>query len=215
VEKRIVLTGQAGVLIAELFGLNSSNSHSVALQLGRADSWAVYLLKQDTKEKLWNDNDGSPTRFNVMELSSPGPSLTIYPYWLDLGSQLPESKVGYYSFSSPFMSEILDKDDHWTRLLRRLKTEPGWDDSAEMPFQRYFTSLNGIELCIEVFSVVYYPANKISKGYIVTITAHLKNVSPALAAESADSKPRGQKDGSCNLVFDQVNCGYVIAKKNL
>ncbi|TKB05671.1 hypothetical protein [Desulforhopalus sp. IMCC35007] len=184
VEKRVVLNGQAGVLIGELFGLNSSSSHSVALQLGRGDAWAVYLLKQDTKEKLSNDNDGYPSRVNVMELlSSPVPSLAISPYWLDLGTRLPETKVGYYSFSSPFVPASLDREDSWTRLLRRLRTGPGWVDGAEIPFQRDFTSSDGIELCIKVFRVVYHPANRASKGYVATITTHSENGPPAPAVD--------------------------------
>jgi len=180
VEKRIVLTGPAAVSVAELFGLSPSSPHSVSLPLGRGDAWAVYLLKQDTEEKLWNDNEGSPARYNAMEMSyGPVPALAVSPYWLDLGTRLPETKAGYYSFGSPFMPAALDGEDPWTRLVRRLKAGPGWDENAQMPFRRRFASPDGVELCIEVFGVVQYPDNKARAGYIVTITTYVKNTAPS------------------------------------
>ena len=66
IEKKIVITGKAAISIAELLGLSSSGPSSISLQLGRNDAWAVYLFKQDTKEKLWNDNNGSPARYKKL-----------------------------------------------------------------------------------------------------------------------------------------------------
>lgn len=178
VEKKMVLTGPAAVSIAELFGLTSSVPSSTSLQLGRGDAWAVYLLKQDTKERLWND-EGAPPRINVVEFSSsPIPSLAISPYWLDLGTRAPDPKEDYYAFSSPFLSEKLDQDDSWTRLLRRLKTDPEWNSTAkgyfQVQFHRCFSSLDGIELCIEVFSFEDDEPHNFEKkmGHKVNITVH-------------------------------------------
>jgi hypothetical protein len=47
VEKKIVLVGGESASVAELFGLNGSQSASVSLPLGRMDAWAVYLLKNN------------------------------------------------------------------------------------------------------------------------------------------------------------------------
>jgi hypothetical protein len=177
IEKKIVLTGEAAISIAELFGLSSSGLSSISLQLGRNDAWAVYLLKQDTKEKIWNDNNGSPARYNTVEFSTyPTSSLTISPYWLDLGTQRPGGKVGYYSFSSPFISERLDLNDSWTQLLRRLMRESGWSSNASQQFQLCFTSLERIELCFLVLSAKDYTNNIERNGYRVVIEAHIYNV---------------------------------------
>lgn len=76
VEKKIVLTGQSATTVAEIFGLNSSGSSFIPMQLGRNDDWAVYLLKHDTATPLMNDNEGVPSRFNqVMFTESPRPPL--------------------------------------------------------------------------------------------------------------------------------------------
>jgi hypothetical protein len=176
IEKKIVLTGEAAISLAELFALPSSGQSSVSLQLGRRDAWAVYLLKQDTKEQLSNDNNGSPARYNTVEFSmSSVPYLTISPYWLDLGTQRPEPKAGYYSFSSPFISEKLDLNDPWTQLLRRLMKEYVWDRNAMQHFQGHFKSLDGVELSVWVFGAKDYPNNVERNGYCVVIEAHSKN----------------------------------------
>ena len=80
-ERRITLTGQAALSLGELFGLSPGAASTVSLRLGRATEWLVYLLKQDTKERLWNDNEGVPARYDVIELSpAPMSSITISPY---------------------------------------------------------------------------------------------------------------------------------------
>jgi hypothetical protein len=174
IEKKIVITGKAAISIAELLGLSSSGPSSISLQLGRNDAWAVYLFKQDTKEKLWNDNNGSPARYNSVEFSaSPVPSLTISPYWLDLGTRLSERKVGCYSFASPFISEKLDMNDPWTQLLRLLIRESDWSSNAKQQFQRCFISLEGIEICVKVFGIKDYTNTIQRHGYHVVIEAQI------------------------------------------
>ena len=101
IEKKIVLSGQDAVAIAELIGLSAKNKPELRLPLGPNDSWAVYLLKDDTPRKLLNSDDGMPERFNTITFSpSPSPSLTISPFWLDQGTALPNPEPGVYSFSS-------------------------------------------------------------------------------------------------------------------
>jgi hypothetical protein len=174
VERKIVLTGPAALAVAKLFEIATSSS-SASLRLGRPDSWAVYLLKQDTVTPLWNDNEGSPERYDSMAFSSsPEPSLTIGPYWLDWGTGLPNPRPGYYSFGSPFLSEKLDQQDPWTRLVRRLQAEPEWKGAARVQFRRCFASPDGTELCVEVWSREDYPDNKKVIGHVVTLTAHGK-----------------------------------------
>lgn len=170
VEKKMVITGSAADAVAKLFGLSTH----ISLRLGRSDAWAVYLLKQDTNKKLWNDNNGSPERYNTIEyLSSKVSSLTIFPYWLDSGTRLPVPKTGYYSFSSPFLSEAFNQDDPWMKLLRRLQSDPAWNNAAKIPFLRCFLSCEEINICIEVTRCEDYPDNIKRTGNIVTITVHL------------------------------------------
>jgi hypothetical protein len=171
VEKKIVLVGQESASVAELFGLTGSQPTSVSLPLGRMDAWAVYLLKKDTKVELTNDNEGSPPRLNVLAFSSaPTPSLTIQPYWLDLATQHPSPWVGYYSFSSPFISEVLDQTDPWTQLLKRLKKQAQFNNAARTQYRRSFSFSNGASLIIEVFAEEDYPNDK--HGHSVRITVH-------------------------------------------
>jgi hypothetical protein len=151
VERKIVLTGQAAISLAQLFGFEASATSSATLRLDRNAAWAVYLLKQDTKEPLSNDNEGSPARYDVVEFSpSPVPSMTISPYWLDLGTRAPESDVGSYSFASWFLREDLPGGDAWTQLVKRLKTVPDWKDAGDTAFERCFTSRERVELCVSV-----------------------------------------------------------------
>lgn len=174
VERRIILTGQAALSFGELFGLSPRAASNVSLRLGRATAWMVYLLKLDTKERLWNDNEGSPARYDVIELSpAPIPSLTISPYWLALGSRSPYPEVGSYSFESLFLREDLPDSEPWTRLVKRLKAGPGWDAAASTPFKRCFTSPDRVELCVSVLRKDDYPDNKKVSGYVVVIEAHL------------------------------------------
>jgi hypothetical protein len=171
VEKKIVLVGRESVPAAELFGLTGLQSASVSLSLGRMDAWAVYLLKKDAKVELTNDNEGSPPRLNVLAFSSsPAPSLIIQPYWLDLATQHPSPSVGYYSFSSPFISEVLDQRDSWTQLVKRLKKQAQFDNAARTQYRRSFSFANGASLTIEVFAEEDYANDK--HGHSVRITVH-------------------------------------------
>src|SRR5262245_7615251 len=130
-------------------------------QTSSAAAWAVYLLKKDTKVELTNDNEGSPPRLDVLEFSNaPIPSLTIQPYWLDLAINHPSPSVGYYSFSSPFISEELDQTDPWTQLVKRLKKQAQWNNGARTQYRRSFSFSNGASLAIEVFAEEDYANDK-------------------------------------------------------
>jgi hypothetical protein len=170
VERQIVFSGDAAVPVATLLGLSSSGASSISLQLGQSDAWAVYLLKHDTKKEITNGN--GPARYNLLRfLAVPVASLTIGPYWLDLATQLPETRAGYYSFGSPFISEDLKSNDPWARLARRLKKEPGWNSSGRPQFQRCFTSVEKNELCVDVYGAKDYASQPERNGYLITITA--------------------------------------------
>lgn len=172
VEKSISFSGTELRTIADLFGIGAE-SQSVSVKLGRGDAWAVYLLKQDTKEKLWNDNEGSPTRINTIEFSNANSNrLSIGPFWLDLGTRAPAPKVGYFSFSSPFISDTSDPTDAWTALLSRAKKEAEWKSDSDLHYQRSFSLADGGELSIQVFAQKDYA--KGTKGQIITITAKSK-----------------------------------------
>jgi len=174
VERRITLTGPAALSFGELFGLSPGAASNASLRLGRATAWMVYLLKLDTKERLWNDNEGSPARYDAIEFSpTPVPSITISPYWLDLSTRLPYPEAGSYSFESPFLREDLPGDEPWTRLVKRLKAGPGWNGVDGTPFKRCFTSTDGVELCVRVLRRDDYPDNKKVSGYVVLVEAHL------------------------------------------
>ena len=174
VERRITLTGQAALSFGELFGLSPVAASNVSLRLGRGTTWLVYLLKQDTKERLWNDSEGVPARYDVIEFSpAPLPSITISPYWLDLSTSLPNQEFGSYSIESPFLRENLAGSEPWTWMVKRLKAGPGWDNGADTPLQRCFTSPDHVELCVMVLRKDDYPDNKRVTGYIVVIKAHL------------------------------------------
>jgi len=173
VEKTIVITGEAAVSLAELFGLSTSGPNSLSLRLGRGNAWAVYLLKLDTPERLWNANEGCPARYNTVEFSpSPVNSVTISPYWLNLATRHPEPKPAY-AFESPFLTGMGEPDDPWTGLLLRLKTETGWNGESERPFQRSFRSAEGVEIRLRVFRARDYPENAERIGYRIVIEADI------------------------------------------
>lgn len=172
VETAVALTGAAAHSVAELFGLSLTAPAAVALPLGPNDAWAVYLLKQDTPRRLWNANEGVPARHNALRYTSaPTPSLHISPYWLDLGTRLPEPKPGGYSFGSPLLLDAPDPDDPWIRLLRRLRKEPGWHEGATPTLQRCFPSAEGTELCLTVSSAKDYADHAERRGYRIYIEA--------------------------------------------
>jgi hypothetical protein len=171
VEKQIEISGDAAVSVATLLGLSSSGSSSISLQLGRSDAWAVYLLKHDTKKEITNGS--GPARYNLFRFSAaPIASLTIGPYWLDLATQLPETRVGYYTFGSPFISEDLKSSEPWAQLLRRLKRESGWNSSRRLQFQRCFTAVAKNEICLDVYGDKDYASDPERNGYLITVTAH-------------------------------------------
>ncbi len=174
VEKKMVLTGKEAISVAELFGLNSSDKFSISLKLRELDAGAIHELMVDTKKEKYSGNNNIPPRYNTMEfLSSSMPTLTISPYWLDLGTSLPNRREDYYSFSSPFVSEKLDQDEPWTMLVRHLKSDPEWKNDERVQFRRCFAFLEAMELCIEVYSDDNYePDNKKKVGHLVIITVY-------------------------------------------
>ena len=101
--------------------------------------------------------------------------MTISPYWLDLGTREPASEVGSYSFASAFLREDLLEGDPWTQLVKRLKTAPGWKNLGDTAFERCFTSLEPVELCVTVRRSDDYADNKQVPGYVVMIKAHLSS----------------------------------------
>ena len=173
VKKTFAVTGHAATSVATLLGMSTSGSSSVSLPLDKGVAWAVYLLKQDTKTPLYN-GDGPPRSNRVAFSSSPVPTLTLAPYWLDLATALPNSRPGYYSFSSPFIAQDLKSNDSWTQMLKRLKSEPGWDSKGFPQFQRCFTSADKTGICIAIYGNKDYINNVERDGYMETITIHSK-----------------------------------------
>ncbi len=173
-EREITLTGQAAASFGELFGFTPAAASSISLRLGSAVAWAVYLLEQDSKERLWNDNEGSPARYDAIRFSpGPVPSITISPYWLDLATRLPMPEAGAFSFESPFLPATLSGSEPWTRLLERLEADPGWVGANDTPFKRCFTSPDRVQLCVWVLRKDDYPDNKKVSGYVAVVEAHL------------------------------------------
>lgn len=171
VEKTFVVTGDAAASFARLLGMSTSGSTSVSLPLDKGVAWAVYLLKKDTKTPIYN-GDGPPRWNRVMFSASPLPTLTLAPYWLDLATALPNSRPGYYSFSSPFIAQGLKANDSWSQMLRRLKNEPGWDSKGFPQFQRCFTSSDKTGICVAVYASNDYTDNVERDGYMEMITIH-------------------------------------------
>lgn len=171
VEKTFAVTGDAATSVATLLGMSTSESSAVSLPLDKGVAWAVYLLKQDTKTPIYN-GDGPPRSNLVTFSASPLPRLTLAPYWLDLATALPNSRPGYYSFSSPFISEDFKASDSWTQMLKRLKSEAGWDSTGFLLFKRCFTSADKTEICVAVYGSKDYTNNVERNGYMETITIH-------------------------------------------
>ena len=129
----------------------------------------MYLLEQDTKTPIY-DGNGPPRSNRVTFSASPHPTLTLARYWLDLATALPNSRPGYYSFSSPFIAQDPRANDAWTQMLRRLKTESGWNSKGFPQFQRCFTSADKTGICIAVYGSKEYAGNVERDGYMETIT---------------------------------------------
>jgi hypothetical protein len=171
VEKTFTVTGDAATSVAALLGLSATGPSSVSLPLDKGVAWAVYLLKLDTKTPI-TSGDGPPRWNKVSFSTAPVPTLTLAPYWLDLATALPNSRPGYYSFSSPFLTKDAKANDPWTRMLRRLKTEPGWNAGAFPQFQRCFAPTGTTELCISVYGSKDYTDNVERDGYMEMLTVH-------------------------------------------
>lgn len=169
VEKTFVVTGSAALSIARMLGLPASGSSSVSLPLDKGVAWAVYLLKQDTKTPLYN-GDGPPRWNHITFSSAPIPTLKLAPYWLDLATALPNSRPGYFSFSSPFLEKDPKANDGWSGMLKRLKNEPGWNGKGFPEFQRCFSSSAKSQICIAVYAAKDYTGNVERAGYMETIT---------------------------------------------
>jgi hypothetical protein len=176
VERKIQLSGPVSIAIAQAFGLPVSQSSSASLRLGRGTAWAIYLLKQDTQPPLLNDNNGSPPRSNTLAFSpTPTPSIAISPYWLDLGTRGPDPRPGYYTFSSPLISEKLDSDDRWAGVIRSFKKDAHWNSASYPQLERCFTFEDGRQFCIQILSS--NDDDTKTRGHIVQIT-----VGPVAAA---------------------------------
>jgi hypothetical protein len=169
IEKTFVVTGSAATSVATLLGMSTSRPASFSLPLDKGVAWAVYLLKQDTKTPIYN-GDGPPRWNRVTFSTSPSNTLTLGPYWLDLATALPNSRPGYYSFSSPFIAEDPKANDPWTQMLKRLKTEAGWSSKAFPEFGRCFTSTDKTVVCVAVYASKDYTGNVEHDGYMETIT---------------------------------------------
>ncbi len=169
IEKTFVIRGPAADSVARLLGL----THNVSLRLSKADAWAVYLLKkQDTAIEEF-DYENAPPCYNKVEyISDKVSSLILYPYWLDLGTRLPEPKVGCYTFGSPLLTEKIKQDDPWMKILHRLKADPAWNGSKDVPFFRCYPS-EKITLCIEVYKCKNCDEASESTSHIVTFSIQL------------------------------------------
>ena len=129
VERELAWRGHDARVIAEWFGLDPRQDGRLTLRLGRGDAWAIYLLKQDTPTPLSNDNDGSPPRDNLLVYragAGADASLTLGPYWLDLGTRSPQNEPGRLMFSSTDVPAQPDGDDVWSALARRLMRESAY-----------------------------------------------------------------------------------------
>jgi hypothetical protein len=174
VEKTVTLSGDAAVAAAALFGLSTAGPGSVSLPLGRGVAWAVYLLKQDTAEPLYNDEHMPPRRDMVGFSAGPTPTLTIAPFWLALATSLPNPQPGHYSIGSDSLPVSLPRDDPWSQIARRLKAEPGWRDDANPRATRCFEGESGTELCFSVAAGTDYPNNIPMAVYVVGLVARPK-----------------------------------------
>lgn len=172
VEQTVILTGPEASEAARFLGVGADKPE-ITLPLGRADSWAVYLLKLDTREPLLNDNNGSPPRFNRIAFSGRD-TLSISPFWLDLSTQLPERLPGQFAFTSPFIPKEGDSGGPWREILKKtagVKFEK-WVPGARTG--RCFRCEGG-SLCVEAICVPQYQDNgETVKGYLVRIDVRPK-----------------------------------------
>lgn len=104
IEKTFVLEGNGTIELANLLLIQTKKNQEVVIELGRSDSWAVYLLKQDAKDVLNNSDNRMPLRENILKFTfSENPKVEIGKYWLDQGSSLPNPRPNVYSFSTDWL----------------------------------------------------------------------------------------------------------------
>ncbi len=171
VEKAIEFAGPEAKALGSFFGVTLSDRRFVTLRLGRGDEWAIYLLKHDTHDQLWNDNVGMPERYNTVEFLESGAGFVISPYWLNLGTRLPKPETGAYSFGSPFLAQGGAGDEPWRAILGRLKAEPGWDLNKQIQWTRCFTASDTSKMCIDVYADDSYIGRQRIVGNVIVITA--------------------------------------------
>lgn len=128
IEKTVVLTGEAAVSVAKLFGLACAGSVSLPVQ-----------IKAEQAE------------YNVLTFSpSPEASLSISPHWLDLQTG-PPWQPGAYAVYSPLVTAELDTSSPWWLLLQHFKKEtPPAQWQKGHSARRCFDFAHNLELCIEV-----------------------------------------------------------------
>lgn len=170
IEKTVVITGDAAVSMAALFGLPVTAASSAPVRLDSGMGWAVYLLKQDTKEKLYN-GDGPP-RWNALTFKpGPTPTLALAPFWLDMATALPNSKPGEYTFSSPLLDASGAGADAWSHALHQLKREGGWNPKGFPQFERCFESTDKARICVDVYGQTDYATTPERHGYMIVVVA--------------------------------------------
>ena len=168
VERELAWRGDDARVVAGWFGLDPLKDGTRTLRLGGGTAWAVYLLKQDTPTPLSNQNEGTPPRDNVVVYRAGAePTLTIGPYWLDLGTRAPQNEPGRLMFSSPDLPAQPDGDDVWSALARRLMREPAYR-AGEWRELRHCLGTTP-ELCLDLYAD-RFPTGA-SGGHSVSINA--------------------------------------------
>lgn len=174
IECNIEISGKELEEVVKLLGLRQENP-SIQLELSSFTAWAVYLLKQDTPEKLWNTN-GQPKRYNSISLRSGSngvPGLVFKPFWLDQGTALPNPRLGVYSFMLETVDENSTEDSPQARLVQTLSSSPDWraikeKRQGEIAFEKQYRSAEGISLKLTVYGMNIYRANTASWGYAIS-----------------------------------------------
>lgn len=161
VECSITIEGSPSREMATLFGLDAKHP-ALELTLSENTAWAVYLLKHDTTTPLAN-SDGQPKRRNSLRFrDGRPPSLSVETFFQDLGTALPYSKPGYFSFTSENVEESLSGGTVTSKLLKKWKGMDGWKvspqkSSGDEVFRRSFLGNDGTEVSVQVFTVLTYP----------------------------------------------------------
>ncbi len=174
VECDIEISGKALDDLVKLLGLKADNP-SVQFELSSFTAWAVYQLRQDTPQKLWN-TEGQPKRYNSVSLrvgSNGAPILLFKPFWLDQGTALPNFRPGVYSFTLETVDENSTEDSPQARLVKILKNSPDWraikeKRQGEIAYEKQFRSTDGIPLKLVVYGMNIYSGNTVRWGYAVS-----------------------------------------------